>query len=215
MRFVGIDPATKTGFVALDEQGNVLVEIEVIGAGKKMTGGLTTEQLVSLENQVYKLLKPGDIIAIEQPAMGTQAGVTTGMIHGGLRSMIYRKGLKYIEVNPQRTKKFVNVGRVPSTEKKKAMAAAAREHFGYENPSDNVTDAFIIAKIAQAVFKVRQGEAQPASYRIYQGEVITAIIDPKEAKKTKTPKKPKTNKRPGKPAAAGSHTHLKEQQFLF
>ncbi|GIO57973.1 hypothetical protein [Paenibacillus cineris] len=211
MRFVGIDPATKTGFVALDEQGNVLVETEVIGSGKKMKGGLTTEQLVSLENQVYKLLKPGDIIAIEQPAMGTQSGVTTGMIHGGLRSMIYRKGLDFIDVNPQRTKKFVNVGRVPSKVKKKAMEAAALDHFGYEHPSDNVTDAYIIARIAEAVYRVRKGLRALASYMIYQGEVITAIADPTTAKKPK----PKSNKRPGKPAAAGSHTHSTEQQFLF
>lgn len=211
MRFVGIDPATKTGFVALDDEGNVLVEAEVIGAGKKMKGGLTTAQLVSLENQIYKLLKPGDIIAIEQPAMGTQSGVTTGMIHGGLRSMIYRKGLNFIDVNPQRTKKFVNVGRVPSNEKKKVMADAALEHFGYKHPSDNVTDAYIIAKIAEAVYRVRDGLTTLASYRMYQGEVITSIVNPTAAKKPKT----KTNKRPGKPAAAGSHTHSAEQPFLF
>jgi crossover junction endodeoxyribonuclease RuvC len=133
------------------------------------------------------------------------------MIHGGLRSMIYRKGLDFIDVNPQRTKKFVNVGRVPSNEKKKVMADAAKEHFKYKHPSDNVTDAYIIARIAQAVYRVRQKPSELAAYRTYQAEVISAIINPVAGKKPKA----KSNKRPGKPAAAGSHTHSAEQPFLF
>ncbi|MFK4167661.1 hypothetical protein ACI2LM_15590 [Paenibacillus lautus] len=222
-RFVGIDPATKTGFVALDEQGNVLVEIEVEGIGKKMPGGITTEQLVSLENQVYKLLKPGDVIAIEQPAMGTQAGITTGMIHGGLRSMIYRKGMTYVDVNPQRTKKFVDVEswvgekgskrRLSDDEKKKAVAVKVVDHYRYSHSSHNVTDAYIIARISEAIHKVKDG--QPLNrYPRYQQEVITAIINP-EAAKGRPKAKPKTTKRRGKPAAADSHTKNTEQQCLF
>ncbi len=37
-RFVGIDPATKTGFVALDIDGNVLMETELKGKGPKVPG---------------------------------------------------------------------------------------------------------------------------------------------------------------------------------
>lgn len=35
MRFVGIDPSTKTGFVALDEHGNVLRARRLQGKKKK------------------------------------------------------------------------------------------------------------------------------------------------------------------------------------
>lgn len=211
MRFIGIDPATHTGFVALDEDGNVLVEVELVGHGRKEKGGITTEQLVSLENQLYTLLQPGDIIAIEQPAVGTQMGVTTGMIHGGLRSMIYRKSMRYDDVNPQRTKKFVDQNRrVPPKEKKAIIAEAVWEHYGYRHNSDNVTDAYIIARIAQALHQVRNGHPLE-SFAPYQQDVIKAILFPAE----KPAKKPKTNKRLGKPAAAGSHTHLSEQGFLF
>lgn len=211
MRFVGIDPATKTGFVALDVDGMVLEERELQGEGRKEKGGITPEQLVSLENQLYTLLQPGDIIAIEQPAVGTQTAVTAGMIHGGLRTMIYRKSLKYDDVNPMRTKKFVGEGRrIPSNEKKAVIAAAVWEHYGYRHSSDNVTDAYIIARIAQALHQVKNGKNLQL-FTPYQQDVIKAILYPAD----KTAKKPKTNKRRGQPATAVSYTQSTEQGFLF
>lgn len=185
---------------------------DVRGEGKRVPGGISTSMLVSLENKVYGLLKPGDIIAIEQPAMGTQTAVTAGMIHGGLRSMIYRKDLEFIDVNPQRTKGFVNRNqRVPSSEKKAFVAAGVLEHYGYEHKSDNVTDAYIIAKVAEAVYRVRNGGSLEG-YTSYQQRIIQAIISPE----TKSPKAiSKTSKRPGKPTVADSHTQNTEQTLLF
>ncbi|TYA10966.1 hypothetical protein FRY98_24685 [Paenibacillus faecis] len=214
MRFVGIDPATKTGFVALNEQGSVEVEVELIGKGRKEPGGLTAYQLVSLENQIYRLLQPGDIIAIEEPAYGTNMGVTTGMIHGGLRTMIIRRQLDYFDVNPNYTKSFVNSNRraKEGEDKKKIIAAAVLAHYGYKHGSDNVTDAFIIAHIAKGIYEAQQG-SWLEDYLPYQREVITKIVKP-PPKESKKPKQ-KSNKRRGKPAAADSHTHLTEQPFLF
>ncbi|MEF3312566.1 hypothetical protein PV433_27120 [Paenibacillus sp. GYB004] len=190
MRFVGIDPATRTGVVALDEAGNVVLEVELKGAGKAEKGGLTIEQLVSLENQLYKLLKPGDEIAIEQAAAGTQKGITTGMIHGGLRSMIHRKGLAFNEVNPTWTKKYVGVSGwtkeegksrpLKDKEKKEAMKAATLEHFGYTHKSDNVVDAYIIARIAWNLFRRRELR-QEVDRQPYQLEVVREILEKREA----------------------------------
>ncbi|WP_201319081.1 hypothetical protein [Paenibacillus sp. EPM92] len=189
MRFVGIDPATKTGFCALDERGNVLVEKELIGEGKKEPGGISIEQLVSLEDSLYKHLKPGDEIVIEQPAMGTQKGVTTGMIHGGLRSMIHRKGLAFNDCNPNWTKKYVGVTgwvgepgnkrRLKDKEKKAAVKASVLEHFGYTHKSDNVVDAYIIARIALNLYRCR--EFMPLLDLLpYQLEVVQDILNPKK-----------------------------------
>ncbi|MEK5415108.1 hypothetical protein [Paenibacillus sp. FSL L8-0708] len=215
MRFVGIDPATTTGFVALDEEGNVLVATDVKGVGKRVPGGISIGMLVSLENKLYNLLKPGDIVAIEESAKKTQRGVTTGMIHGGLRSMLYRKGLEFVDVNPQRTKGFVNRNqRVTSSEKKKHVAAGVLEHYGYEHSSDNVTDAYIIAKIAQALYTVKNGGGMEL-YTSYQQRIIKAIISPEAKAPVPYNEKSQTNKRPGKPAAAGSHTQNTEQTCLF
>lgn len=186
MRFVGIDPATKTGFVALDIDGKVLEQVELKGKGPAVKGGISVEQLVSLENQLFGLLIPGDEIMIEQPAMGTQKGVTTGMIHGGLRTMIHRKNLGFNEINPIWTKKYVSVTgwtgevgnkrRLKDTEKKKAVADAAKEMFGYSHKSDNVTDAYIIARAAVNLYRMREYmpllDTQP-----YQIEVTEAILN--------------------------------------
>ncbi|OMC99145.1 hypothetical protein MKX34_26525 [Paenibacillus sp. FSL R5-0636] len=213
-RFVGIDPATTTGFVALDEEGNVLVETDLRGEGKREPGGISIGMLVSLENKVYGLLKPGDIIAIEKAAFKTDMGVTTGMIHGGLRTMILRKGLNHVDINVQHTKKFVNRNqRVPHSEKKSFIAAGVLEHYDYAHKSDNVTDAYIIARIAQALHQVRNGHPLDL-FTSYQQHVIRAILYPDETP-TKPKSKSKTNKRTGKPAAAGSHAQNTEQTCLF
>ena len=224
MRFVGVDPATTTGFVALDEVGNVLVEEDLRGTGKTVPGGISEEQLANLGHSLYNHLQPDDVAVMENAAPGTQRGITTGMIHGVLRYMIHRRKIKPIFLMPNTVKKYVGVTgwiieagkkrRLEGSEKKEHLAAAVLSHFGYSHKSDNVTDAYIMAKIAEAVYRVRNGQ-ELNSYKSYQQEVIQAIISP-SAKPTKK-KKPnsQTNKRPGKPAAAGSHTHLKEQQFLF
>lgn len=190
LRFIGIDPATRTGFVALNERGDPVVELDLKGTGRAEKGGITIEQLVSLENQLYKLLQPGDEIVIEQAAAGTQKGITTGMIHGGLRSMIHRKGLAYNEVNPLSTKKYVGVTgwtgeagskrRLKDKEKKEAVAAAVFEHFGYTHKSDNVVDAYIIARIAWNLYKCRELLPE-VDRKPYQHEVVRGILDKREA----------------------------------
>ncbi|OPG98384.1 hypothetical protein B2I21_08520 [Chryseobacterium mucoviscidosis] len=186
MRFIGIDPATKTGFVALDIDGNILEQIELKGKGPTIKGGITVEQLVSLENQLFGMLLAEDEILIEQPAMGTQKGVTTGMIHGGLRTMIHRKGMTFNEINPTSTKKYVAVTgwtgevgskrRLKDKEKKAAVAEAAKSMFGFTHKSDNVTDAYIIARAAVNLYRMREYmpllDTEP-----YQKEVIESILN--------------------------------------
>jgi crossover junction endodeoxyribonuclease RuvC len=118
--------------------------------------------------------------------MGTQMGISTGMIHGGLRSMIYRKNLGFNEVNPSWTKKYVKVTgwtvedgkkrRLKDKEKKEFMAAATLEHFGYTHKSDNVVDAYIIARISLNLYRMR--EYMPIlDTHTYQTEVITDILN--------------------------------------
>lgn len=186
MRFVGIDPATTTGLVVLDEQGNVLIETELKGRGKSVKGGITDEQLEDLGHQLYKHLENGDEILMEDAAPGTQRGITTGMIHGVLRYMIRRKALKPNFVAPAAVKKFVGVTgwvgepgnkrRLVDKEKKAAIKQAVLEHFGYTHKSDNVIDAYIIARISLNLYLMR--EYKPLLDALpYQIEVVESILN--------------------------------------
>lgn len=182
MRFVGIDPATVTGFVALDIDGNVLVAKDLKGNGK---GAMDAKQLVSLENLLFRHIQKYDEILVEDAAPGTQRGITTGMIHGGIRTMIHRKGLTFNVVSPNSVKKYVGVTgwkgeigsrvRLKDKEKKAAMEKACFEHFGFTHKSDNVVDAYIIARIALNVYLHR--ELKPLlDTKPYQKEVIQSIL---------------------------------------
>ncbi|WP_337034718.1 hypothetical protein [Paenibacillus illinoisensis] len=225
MRFIGIDPATETGFVALDEDGNPLVETSFKGRGKDEPGGITLEQRVSLENQLFSLLMPEDVIIKEGIANGNMMLITTSQIHGGLEAMIFRKKLTFDKIQPLTVKKYVQVTKskvvdgikVPlkgTKEKKQAMADAALKHFGYSHPNDNVVDAYIIAKICEAVYRVRQGKPL-SDYPKYQQEVIQSIINSGQPKKKPKKKTEKTNQRRGKPRTAGSRAQKTEQTCLF
>lgn len=183
MRFVGIDPATTTGFVALDINANVLVAKDLKGNGK---GAMDVKQLVSLENLLFRHIQKYDEILIEDAAPGTQRGITTGMIHGGIRTMIHRKGLAFNVVSPNSVKKYVGVTgwkgevgnkvRLKEKEKKAAMKAACIEHFGFTHKSDNVVDAYIIARIALNVYLHR--ELKPLlDTKPYQIEVVKSILE--------------------------------------
>lgn len=190
VRFVGIDPATTTGFVALDEHGEVLIACSIRGKGKTVKGGITTEQLVSLENQLFALLQPGDEVVKEDAAPGTQRGITTGKIHGGIETMIYRKGLVPNIVAPNAVKKFVGVTgfkqgfgkkvRMDQKETKAAMAEAVLQHFGFTHDSHDAVDAYVMAQIALNLYRYR--EFIPImSLPSYQVEVIESILGKREA----------------------------------
>lgn len=224
MRFVGVDPATETGFVALDEDGNPLVETSFKGRGKDEPGGITPVQRVSLQNQLFQLLQSGDVVLKEGIANKTPRLITTSKIHGGIEDMITRKGLAFNTIQPDAVKKFVRVTGFKlvdgkkvrlegEKEKKAAMAAGALEHFGYSHPNNNVVDAFIIAKISEAIYRVRQGKSL-IGYPKYQQEVIQSIVNPTPKKKP-SKKTEKPNQRRGKPRTAGSHAQKTEQTCLF
>ncbi|SFA90956.1 crossover junction endodeoxyribonuclease RuvC [Cohnella sp. OV330] len=190
-RFVGIDPATTTGLCILDIDGNPIVEADLRGKGEKEPGGLSIAQLVDLENQLIPILQPGDEIAVESAAFGTNSAVTAGMIHGGIRSIIHRKKLAFSNVNPTSTKKYVGVTgwigekgnkrRLKDDEKKAAVKAAVLDLFGYSHKSHNVVDAYVIARIARSIYLRR--ELLPAvDTQPYQIEVVRDILEGKAPK---------------------------------
>jgi crossover junction endodeoxyribonuclease RuvC len=181
VRFVGIDPSTKAGFVSLDKNGEVLRAKELTGVGDK-----DPRRMITLIDEIITQLQPGDFICIEGFPYETQRAMFAGGLHHGIRNELYKRKLNYYEVAPNAVKKFVNVSgwegepgkkvRLKGPQKKKAVMKAVEEHFGFIHKSDNVVDAFILAQIARSLFFVFGGK-QITQFS-YQREVIQTIIEP-------------------------------------
>jgi crossover junction endodeoxyribonuclease RuvC len=185
MRFVGIDPSTKTGFVALDNKGRVLKAKEITGVGDK-----DPKRMVTLIFDLMAHIQEGDIVCIEGFPFSTQRAMFAGGLHHGIRNELYKRGLKYYEVAPNAVKKFVGVTgwvgepgqkrRLKDKEKKKAVLKAVEQMYGFTHSSDNIIDAYILAKIAWEVWMGQKGLRR---LPVNQQEVINSILYPKRKAK--------------------------------
>lgn len=179
MRFIGLDPSTKTGFVALDENGQVLRAKELTGIGDK-----DPYRMITLIDEVMAHMQKGDIITIEGFGFATQQGIQLGGIGWGMRMSLTRRGFKYYEVAPNAVKKFVGVTgftgevgnkkRLTGAEKKKAVMKAVKDHYGFSHKSDNVVDAYILAQIARIMYQFNRPDF--IGCPVYQAEVVKSIL---------------------------------------
>jgi crossover junction endodeoxyribonuclease RuvC len=131
--------------VALDEAGRVLRAKELTGIGTK-----DPKRMVTLIDEIMDHLQPDDVICIESPAMhaqGSAVGFMWGLAHG-LRMAMFRRGWHYIDVTPAGVKKFAS-GK--GSAKKDELAVHIYKRWGFEHPSDNVRDAYVLAQIARAL----------------------------------------------------------------
>ncbi|SMQ75902.1 crossover junction endodeoxyribonuclease RuvC [Bacillus sp. OV166] len=187
-RFVGIDPSTKTGFIAIDQSGQVVRAKELTGVGSEDLRRMST-----LIDEVIAHVKPGDFICIEGFPFDTQRAMFAGGLHHGIRNELFKRKLPYYEVAPNAVKKFVNVTgwtgevgkkeRLTGPQKKRVVMKAVLEHYSFEHKSDNVVDAYILAQIAQEIWMEQN------IFRLlpqHQAEVIQQILHPEpKAKKKK------------------------------
>ncbi|WP_312093746.1 hypothetical protein [Niallia sp.] len=179
MRFIGIDPSTKTGFVALDEHGQILREKEITGIGTVDPKRMRT-MIVDVMDHIHK----DDIIAIEGFGFASQQAIQNGGIGWGIRMALDARKINYIEVAPNALKKYVGVTgwtgeagnkkRLSGPEKKKAVKQAVIEHFNYSHKSDNVIDAYVLAQIALSHFIVQETDSIQLIH--YQAQVIDTIL---------------------------------------
>lgn len=168
-RFVGIDPSTKTGLTILDKDGNYLDGFEITSEalGK-------TEEIDDIVTEIVNNLEFDDIIAIEGFSYGSKGkGVDFqfGLGHA-IRLELYRTGMKWIDVAPTQVKKFATGNHQAA---KDNMSVPIFKHWGFEHPSNNVRDAYVLAQVARAV---KLGTATTK----YQQEVVKAILEPPKAK---------------------------------
>lgn len=179
-RHVGIDPSTKTGLVAMDDDCNVTRQKELEGMGKE-----DPMRMCTLINEIMDHVRPNDVICIEGFGFASQQAVQNGGIGWGIRMALYRRGIKYYEVAPASLKKFCGAGNQVGADGKKlkgkaAVAAGVYEHWGYSHPSDNVIDAYVLAQIAYAI---EHRNELGFNLQPHQIEVINLILKPKAEKK--------------------------------
>lgn len=163
MRFVGLDPSTKTGFVALDEDGHVLRAKELTGVGNK-----DPVRMITLIDEVIAHVQKDDFIIIENFGFATQQGIMLGGIGWGIRMALVRRGLTYVEVSPGQLKKFAS-GK--GNTKKDDLAVGIYKRWEFQHSSDNVRDAYVLAQIGRAL------KSMKVDYQ-YQKEVIETILNP-------------------------------------
>jgi crossover junction endodeoxyribonuclease RuvC len=183
MRYVGIDPSTRTGLVILDEDGEVITQKEITGIGK-----VDPKRMGTLIQDLVKHVKKDDVIAIEGFSYGSQ-GQGTSFQYGlgnSIRIALWARKYDYLDIAPSQLKKFAT-GKGNAA--KAAMIKPIKDNWGFSSSSDNITDAFVLAKIAYAV----RNSDQAHNLLDYQAAVVDAVLTP-TPKKAK-PKKPKSKKK--------------------
>jgi crossover junction endodeoxyribonuclease RuvC len=146
VRFIGIDPSTKTGVVILNEYGVPVVQEEI-----KPKRSSDPHRFLDIAQEIMKLLVWRDEpICIEGFSYGSKGkGVSTQYGVGWLiRSELIRNGFTYQEVSPGGLKKFAS-GK--GNTKKDELAVHIYKRWGFESKSDNIRDAYVLAQIARSL----------------------------------------------------------------
>lgn len=166
IRFVGIDPSTKTGFVILDSNGDVIVEEEI-----KVTATKDPARMISITKEIKGHLKPNDKVVIEGFAYGAKGRAVDFQYGLGwiIRAMLFIEKFGYSDATPSQVKKFAsNRGNA----KKEDLVLPLYKKWGYEHHSDNVRDAYIMAKMAYYMYN-------PEGLLQYEQDVLRKMVKPK------------------------------------
>ncbi|MFJ7982335.1 hypothetical protein ACIQ1D_18915 [Lysinibacillus xylanilyticus] len=164
IRFVGIDPSTKTGFVILDSNGEVLVEEEIRSKAKDPA------RMIEIAKDIKAQLKPNDKIIIEGFAYGARGNAVDFQYGLGwlIRAMMYSEKFAYTEATPSQLKKFIsNRGNA----KKEDLVLPLFKKWGYENHSDNIRDAYGLARMAYSMYN-------PKGLAGYEIDVLKKMVRP-------------------------------------
>lgn len=167
MNYIGIDPSTKTGLVILNQNGNIKLEIEIKSKIKQDPQRFMdiADQIIKLINKTckgeeVKILIEGFSFGSRGKAVSTQYGI--GWV---IRTLLVESLLEYTEVSPSALKKFAT-GK--GNCKKEDMILPIYKRWGYQNDSDNIRDAYVLAQIGRYL----DGHAEPTKF---QEEVLNKL----------------------------------------
>lgn len=142
MRVVGIDPASHTGVVVL-QNGEVVDHLTL-----SFEGVSTQKRLHLLQIGVASRLVPSpDLVCIESMGFGRfQASVVLVGLGTLIRQSMMQAKIPWRDVPPSVLKKFAT-GK--GNADKKLIAKHVAEKWGFTSPSDDVIDAYVLARIAE------------------------------------------------------------------
>lgn len=143
---IGLDLSySGTGVVIL--YGNNVAAYEFKAGKPKM---LTDERILNLWAQLEHVLptdKPNCNIVIEGAAYAAEFNAfMLGELNGGLKVLLNLHGYKYKTVSPGTLKKYATGS---GTAQKTFVAACVAQKWNFVHASNNVTDAYVLAKIAE------------------------------------------------------------------
>lgn len=178
---LSLDPSASTGIVVMNARGLSIhaeeLDLSSIKNGSKMFNAGLIQRMDRMK-KVY--LRVVALIEEFKPQWGVVEGYAT---HGKfinytqfelgavVRSALYSRKLTMAEVSPTSLKKFAAGS---GAAKKDQMRLAVYKKWGFENPSDNVVDAYALAKLGVCL----AGWLDPATE--YESEVVRQVLKAKE-----------------------------------
>lgn len=143
--FVGVDPSIRnTGIVTLSNDGNV---VEAIAVTPSLCSSLAARAEYIANAGVFA----GRVVMIEQPAAhGGGGAFERSVIVGAIMYKAHKNSAIVLYVNPMHVKQFV-LGKLKRGEMgKDNVRLAVYKRWGFEHESNDVVDAFALAKMAHA-----------------------------------------------------------------
>lgn len=191
-KIVGIDASlTGTGICVLQVGPGLFAQpgdYETFLIASKLKG---PARLIEIRDRVANFCKNASMVLIEDYAFARAQGAhQIGELGGVLRVMFVEQGLNWIEVAPAAVKKFAT-GKGNAS--KEQIAAWVQKRWGVMFDSNDETDAFVLAKIGEALIASQVNNEEVLKKLIAPQREVIAILRGEKRKKTK-----KGGKRSGK-----------------
>lgn len=145
-QFVGIDPSGNTGLVVNDEKETIIArEIEL-----PLPLSASHKEIYDYCELIVSHVPMHSVVCIETVSNLSkgQAVHFQHVLAGFLRYIMERQKIDYYNVAPTQLKKFVTSNHQA---KKSEMMKAVYKKWGYDAETDNIADAYGLAKLAEAI----------------------------------------------------------------
>ena len=138
--YIGIDLSTKTGIVQIGAHGNVQLAKEITSSKKD------PERMIEIVESVMEIIAPDSKIAIEGFSYGSRGQGMSFQFGLGyaLRIELCKRNIPFLIVTPSQVKKYAT-GKGNTS--KDNMILPIYRNWGFEHDSDNVRDAYVLARI--------------------------------------------------------------------